>query len=246
MPDPAGLPFPPEVNDQILVLLDIDGTLLDAAGQGRGAFHDALEQLFPGVEFPRLSMAGRTDKGLWIQLSGLVPEGVLPTFEDFVGIYAPLLEGRLETHPPRALPGAKELLDALEREAEFQPGIATGNILEGTRAKLLHCGMWAIFERTGVAPAAFGDADPDKGPLARKALGAWGRTARAILVGDTPEDVRCAHQADIPCLAVATGGFTAEVLLGHGADAFIADLSDTAEVLRELRRLARIPKRIAA
>lgn len=234
------------MNEQILVLLDIDGTLLDAAGQGRGAFHDALEQLFPGVEFPRLSMAGRTDKGLWIQLSGLVPEGEVPSFEDFVGIYAPLLENRLSTNPPRVLPGAKDLLDSLELESDFQPGIATGNVVEGTRAKLHHCGLWATFERTGVAPVAFGDADADKGPLARKALGSWGRPARAVMVGDTPEDIRCAHQADIPCLAVATGGYSAEVLLGHGADAVLADLSDTAEVLRELRRLARIPTRTAA
>lgn len=229
------------MNDSILVLLDIDGTLLDAAGQGREAFHDALAELFPGREFPRLSMAGRTDRGLWLQLvvqAKVVPR---PEFEEFVRRYAAILDRRLSNAPPRVLPGAAELLAALDALPGFHPGLATGNVVEGTRCKLRHAGLWGVFAHCDAHPSAFGDVDPDKGPLARKAIASWGRRAPAVLVGDTPEDIRCAHRAGIPCLAVATGGFASEVLLGHGADAVLPDLSDTDRVLGELRRLARLP-----
>lgn len=229
------------MNETILVLLDIDGTLLDAVGQGRSAFHDALEELFPGREFPRLSMAGRTDRGLWNQLSALTGDEVPPAFEVFVARYAAILDRRLQANPPRVLPGAAALLEAIERASDLHPGLVTGNVIEGTRSKLRHCGLWDVFERADGVASAYGDIAFDKGPLARIALDAWGSSVPAILIGDTPEDVRCAHVAGIPCLAVATGGFSAEVLLGHGADLVVPDLSDTESLLREIRRFARIP-----
>lgn len=239
---PPGLPFPFEVNEPILVLLDIDGTLLDAVGQGRGAFHEALEEFFPGRDFPSLPMAGRTDLGLWNQLSAHVPDLPSPTFEEFVHRYAQILESRLEAMPPRPLPGAAELLVALEADPRFHPGLMTGNVVEGSRAKLAGCGLWDVFERTGAHPLAHGGCEIDKGPLTRQALESWGKPARAVVVGDTPEDIRSAKVAGVPCLAVATGGFSAEVLLEHGAEAVLPDLSDTPLVLAELYRLARFPE----
>lgn len=236
-----GLPFPIDVNEPILVLLDIDGTLLDAVGQGRGAFHDALGELFPGRVFPTFPMAGRTDLGLWNQLVSDVSDLPMPSFDSFVRIYAPILDRRLAASPPKVLPGAAALLSALESDPDFHPGLMTGNVVEGSRAKLAHCGLWEVFERAGGRPAAHGGGENDKGPLTRQALESWGRPAPAVVVGDTPEDVRSAKVAGIPCLGVATGDFSAEVLLEHGAESVLPDLSDTSLVLSELRRLARHP-----
>lgn len=232
----------PLVNPKTLVLLDIDGTLLDAAGQGREAFHQALDAFFPGFEFPRFSMAGRTDFGLWKQFTALTPAPI-PRFEDFLPRYTAHLDQRLRTTPPVALPGVRELLAALEEAPDLHPGLVTGNVFEGSRLKLFHCDLWEPFERTGVHPGAYGESDHDKGPLARKALAHWGEPTPAILVGDTPEDIRCAHLAGIPCLAVATGGFDAETLHHHGADEVLPDVSDTAFVLARIRALARVPRR---
>lgn len=231
------------MNDEpILVLLDIDGTLLDAAGQGRAAFHDALAELFPGVRFPDLPMAGRTDRGLWIQLSALAEGAGSARFEDFVARYAAILEARLAVRPPVALPGAAELLAALESDPALQPGLVTGNVEEGAAAKMRAAGFWSDGNRPGAVPSAWGDADPDKGPLAVRALRSWGRPAPAVVVGDTPEDVRCARVAGIPCLAVLTGGFSDEVLRGHGAESVLPDLADVPATLSEIRRLARLPE----
>lgn len=234
------------MNEPILVLLDIDGTLLDAVGQGRGAFHDALGELFPGRGFPTLPMAGRTDLGLWNQFVADMPDLPAPTFDAFVRLYASILERRLAATPPKVLPGAAALLSALESDPGFHPGLMTGNVIEGSRAKLARCGLWDVFERAGGRPAAHGGGEADKGPLTRQALESWGRPAPAVVVGDTPEDVRSAKVAGVPCLGVATGGFSAEVLLAHGAESVLPDLSDTRLVLSELRRLARHPNGRAA
>ncbi len=241
----SGVRFPLHVNDPILVLLDIDGTLLDAAGQGREAFHEALDSFYPGRTFPLVSMAGRTDRGLWEQFTALVPQDP-PSFDAFLERYVAILDRRLGGHPPLALPGAQALVHALETEPDFHPGLVTGNIEEGSRLKLHHCGLWEVFERTGLKPAAFGDVDPDKGPLADKALAQWGTPARAIVVGDTPEDIRCAHLAGIPCLAVVHGHFSETQLREAGADAIVPNLSDTPRVLGLIRELARHPQETAS
>lgn len=229
------------VKPKTLVLLDIDGTLLDAAGQGREAFHQALDAFHPGFDFPRFSMAGRTDLGLWNQFTALAP-APSPRFEDFLPRYTSHLEARLRLVPPTVLPGVRELLAALEASDDLHPGLVTGNVYEGSRLKLLHCGLWETFERTGARPGAYGESDPDKGPLALKALAHWGEASPALLLGDTPEDIRCAHVAGIPCLAVATGGFDERTLLAHGADLVLPDVSDTDLVLSRIRSLARLPR----
>ncbi len=61
--------------------------------------------------------------------------------------------------------------------------------------------------------------------------------AAAIVVGDTPLDIRCARAGNASVLAVATGLFDAETLAEHKPDALLGDLSDTAEVVEILRRL---------
>lgn len=232
----------PLVKLKTLVLLDIDGTLLDAAGQGREAFHQALSAFYPGFEFPHFSMAGRTDFGLWNQFISMAPSPA-PRFEDFLPRYTEHLDQRLRSTPPVALPGVRELLAALELAPDLHPGLVTGNVFEGSRLKLFHCDLWDTFERTGVHPGAYGESDFDKGPLALKALAHWGDPTPAILIGDTPEDIRCAQLAGIPCLAVATGGFDADTLYHHGADEVLPDVSDTELVLDRIRSLARTPYR---
>ncbi len=44
------------------------------------------------------------------------------------------------------------------------------------------------------------------------------------MVGDTPRDVDAAHTIGAPCLAVATGGATADTLRDAGADWVFEDL----------------------
>jgi phosphoglycolate phosphatase-like HAD superfamily hydrolase len=55
-----------------------------------------------------------------------------------------------------------------------------------------------------------------------------------LVVGDTPHDIACARAAGAVPVAVATGGFSADQLRGHGADIVFQDLSRSEEFLKLL------------
>jgi phosphoglycolate phosphatase-like HAD superfamily hydrolase len=54
---------------------------------------------------------------------------------------------------------------------------------------------------------------------------------RVIIIGDTPRDVHCAKAHGCLCLAVATGGYSAQELRECGADVVLQDLSDPSLLL---------------
>ena len=62
-------------------------------------------------------------------------------------------------------------------------------------------------------------------------------SAHAIVIGDTPRDIACAHAHGARCLAVATGDYSVDALRSAGADVVFEDLSDTPAVLHALARL---------
>lgn len=219
----------------VLVLLDIDGTLLTCFGEGRAAYYDTLGELFPGREFGLLDMAGRTDFGIWCELTGLA-EGA--DWERFREAYARNMDVRLERRPPGILPGVTELLRALGADPRFRTGIVTGNLRAGSDVKIRRGGLGAWLE--GV-PGAYGDRVVDKDSLAQEIAsahgGAGGVPVRVVVVGDTLADVRCARGGGAGCLGVLTGGGDRMEL--SGADDVVEDLSETDRILGILERIAR-------
>jgi phosphoglycolate phosphatase len=55
-----------------------------------------------------------------------------------------------------------------------------------------------------------------------------------VIIGDTPDDVRCGRPIGARTVAVATGGFDVAALNAAGATHVFPDLSDTARVLEAL------------
>jgi len=55
-----------------------------------------------------------------------------------------------------------------------------------------------------------------------------------VIIGDTPDDVRCGRPIGARTVAVAPGGFDGAALTAAGASHVFADLSDTARVLEAL------------
>ena len=60
------------------------------------------------------------------------------------------------------------------------------------------------------------------------------RIADSIVIGDTPEDIKCARASRARVLAVATGRHEPAELRTHRPDAVVEDLSDTEEIVRIL------------
>jgi phosphoglycolate phosphatase-like HAD superfamily hydrolase len=226
-----------------LVLLDIDGTLLDAQGEGKSGFYEVLEQLFPGVEFPAIDMAGRTDLGIWEQLlAHIKPQSTAPTFETFAQEYGAILEKRLSSNPPREIPGALRFLQSLDGHPDLIPCLVTGNFRDGARHKLKALGCWSVFENADVR-GTWGDQVLTKKVLARQLLEKWWEEnpgpVHAVFLGDTMADLECAQHAGIPCIIV-NGNRPSADFMAAGAVASWQDLQEISGDLAGLIDLAQL------
>lgn len=224
-----------------LVLFDIDGTLLLSGGAGIRAMSRAFEEVF-GVRdaFANVDVAGRTDT--FLLSSALQRAGLADTREEhrrFCEAYVPLLREEI-AKPAQSrkglMPGILELLAALQQRDATHLALLTGNFEPAAYAKLGHFGIGDYF-----AWGVFGEESPDRNELARLARRRAAERAippsaldRAIVIGDTPHDIACAHAIGARVLAVATGNYSIEALRAADADLVVGDLSDTAAVLRIL------------
>ncbi|HZM00688.1 MAG TPA: HAD hydrolase-like protein [Planctomycetota bacterium] len=241
----------------MLVLFDVDGTLLLSRGASLRCYRAAARELF-GREMNTEGMqtAGGLDPLIWRDLcavNGIGAEEALARHEEFRAAYARILAGELAGGGVAyALPGVPELLDALcdgalggagvgavgggpaRGGAGIHIGLLTGNYPETGRLKLKAAGISA--ERFAVA--AWGDEAerrPDLVPLARERHARHSGRAlppeRVVIVGDTPHDVECARVHGCRSLAVATGGSPRGELEAAGASLVVDDLRDTSALV---------------
>ncbi len=222
----------------LLLLFDIDGTLLDTRGSGAGALMDAAEQVL-GVtreQMPPLDLAGATDKGV---VRKLFADARQPLTEDQVRTYCECYLGHLQrrlsadTFAGKLLPAVPDLLKALTTAPHVHRGLLTGNLRQGAQMKL---------ERFQIAhhftDGAFGDDAEDRnllGPVAlermRQKTGISYAADQVIVIGDTPKDVACARAFGARCIAVATGAFSSEQLRSHQPWQCLEDFTDLEAVL---------------
>jgi phosphoglycolate phosphatase len=229
-----------------LLLFDIDGTLLLSGGAGLRAMSIAFHETF-GIAraFDGVQPAGKTDT--FLLASALERAGIddSPTHHDrFRAAYLSALATELArpgTGRSGVMPGVETLLARLHAQDGWHIALLTGNYERAARLKLQHFGLDGFFD-WGV----FGDESGDRRVLGRIAL----ERARArevpepscvgaVVIGDTPDDIACAHAAGARSLAVATGSYTVDELTAAGAHHAVADLSDTDAVLAMLEAVRR-------
>ena len=217
----------------MLVLFDIDGTLLLSGGAGKRALNETFEELF-GVAggFDGIPVAGRTDPLL---LDNALARHGMTAAPDlrarFHDRYCDLLAERILEPLPRKglMPGVGRLLARLDDRADLTSALLTGNFARAARIKLEYFGLWRHF-----ACGAFGDDAASRDELvpvaidrARRQGIAIGSPAQVVVVGDTPLDIRCARSAGAWSVAVATGSYGTAELGAHGADRVLPDMADT-------------------
>lgn len=225
--------------DSILVLFDIDGTLLLTHGAGVRGMNRAFEERFgvPSV-LDGVPIAGRTDRA--ILADAFAKAGVADSTDhvaSFRDRYFEHLADELRRSETVVLPGVLETLDALEADGRFIVALLTGNFARGAELKLGSAGVWERF-----AFGAFGDDTANRRdlvPIARERARQAGWTAgHVIVVGDTPLDVDCAHANDALAVAVATGGCGADELRATGAELVLGTLEALAPAADTLAALA--------
>ena len=237
-----------------LLLFDVDGTLVLTGGAGVRAMNRAFEDVWGVTDaFRGIRMAGGTDPRLLdeaLVLAGVTPcDGQVAVFDE---TYLRLLSEEILVRPSGGhadphhhlrrwhgpLPGVPALVAALGARDEVYLALLTGNYSRGARIKLAHFDLWAPF-RCG----AFGEDAAERHALVPVAVG----RARAagcpplgprdvVVVGDTVRDIDCARANGVPCVAVATGGDTADTLRSAGAEHVFETFEDTAAVVDALLR----------
>lgn len=211
-------------------LFDIDGTLINTSGAGGAALNLALQDTFGIAEPKKVSLSGRTDRG--IALEFFEHHQIEPSESNWLRFRDAYLTRLRTTLPLRkgiVLPGVRELLARIASVSQTAVGLLTGNILEGARHKLEHFDLYKHFAFGG-----FGDDHPCRDDVARSALRCvqtqFGDCHHRELwvIGDTPLDIRCARAIGAKVVAVATGSSSIDELRSFAPDFVVESLEDSA------------------
>lgn len=217
--------------DRILVLFDIDGTLIDSGGAGAASWRLAFNELY-GIpaDIGKFTDTGMTDPDVGRQTFRAVLHRD-PDRTEFVT----LLERRnhylyqtvAESTGYRVLAGVEDLLPRLLRDG-YLLGLVTGNVETAAHIKLHRARLNRFFSFGG-----YGSDSPDRTELTKVALrraavvgGQEILPEQAVVVGDTPLDVTSAHGAGMACIGVGSHHFNADQLRESGADYAVASLTE--------------------
>ncbi len=218
----------------MLLLFDIDGTLIDSGEAGTRSLNLAFWELFSIRDaFRDIQMAGKTD--IQIMKEGLLRYGISVdgNLTHIVESYLRNLKREINNPWRHLKPGIKELLEDLSARKDIHLGLLTGNLEEGARIKLEPFGLNKYFPS-----GAFGSDHEDRNSLLPIAIerfkvltGKRFRPEDCIVIGDTPRDVYCSKPYGAKSIGVATGPYKAEALKKAGADVVFEDLGNLKEVL---------------
>ena len=218
----------------VLVLWDLDLTLLRPAGFGARMIAPALAEFLGREPVVAASFAGRTDRAILTDL--LEANGVVGPDDDVVLALMDTVATRCERFSEDLvdsgggpLPGAHDAVRALASVPGLHQGIVTGNMRRTALLKLRVCGFGDVPDP---ALGAFGDHHLHRADVVREAMRVAGDRgpdvppARTVIIGDHTLDVRGALDAGVRCVGVATGLVTADDLRAAGAHAVLPDLTD--------------------
>jgi phosphoglycolate phosphatase-like HAD superfamily hydrolase len=223
-PDVANAPKP------VVVLFDVDETLVHTGGSGARSWKAAFDKLY-GIpaDIGEHSSAGETDP----QVARATFKGVLerdPSDDELDRLYAQYLlhlaEDILVSEQYRVLPGAEPTLVQLG-EAGVMLGLVSGAMEGAARTKLIPANLNRFF-----IFGAYGSDSPDRAELTGlaidKAIRLHGQLvpAQVYVVGDTPHDIDATKAAGAVSVGVASGHYSTNELVEAGGDHVLGSLED--------------------
>jgi phosphoglycolate phosphatase len=226
----------------LLVLWDVDGTLLDAAGLGTRLYEIVFLTLF-GRELPAVApKAGRTDRAIitdTLTLAGIPePQTQVDRFLAALARQVAAVDGTMNARV-RPLAGASAAIAALATAStphrQIHQSVLTGNVRPLAVLKLAAAGLG---DHLDLGAGAYGDAHEVRAELvsvarlaASRCYGADFAGSATILIGDTPLDVEAALATGARVVGIATGGYSTAELAEAGAHTVLPDLTDPALVV---------------
>jgi phosphoglycolate phosphatase len=232
----------------VLVLLDIDGTLLHGSPRAHTAalvraIRDVHGVPAEAADVAAIRPGGRTDQEiarLVLRRHGVDDAAITAAMPRWMARTAALYPGEEGRHPGSAVaPDAPAALGRMRR-AGGALALLTGNLEPIARAKMVRAGLAAWFPEGGGAFGSDHESRDALVPIALARAAAAGEPpAGVIVVGDTPRDIACARAGRARCVAVATGPHGAGELAA--ADAVAEDLAGAAAAVEGLLATARAP-----
>ncbi|MBW8484523.1 HAD family hydrolase [Actinomadura parmotrematis] len=220
-----------------LVLWNIDNTLVDVARVTREAYAEAFRRT-TGRPLVRLAPTpGRTESEIIFET--LAFNDIVTTDDHLPAFMVALTEafaarrGDLRRHG-RVLAGAREAITTLATRKDTAQTVLTGSIRPNALLKLTELGLdrWLNIDTGGYETGVYSKAALLELARTRTGEKLGARFGQAVYIADSPRDVQAARIAYTPVIAVATGSATQAELRAAGADTVLADLTDTATVVR--------------
>ena len=215
----------------LLLLWDVDGTLMSSGKAGVAAFNRAVEKLYGvKVSTEAIDFRGRTDfRNAYNMLKYLGMEESPERARELIEAYLEELPQELLQRSGAAYPGILEILEKADQSKHVLSGLLTGNFSRGAELKLSCCGLWNFFKF-----GAFGEDSTERnelGPIAvqraKEIHGVEFESDEIFVIGDTPHDIECGKTIGARTIAVATGGYSFEELFRHQPTAVFENLGDT-------------------
>jgi membrane protein len=201
------------------VLFDIDGTLVDSNDFHVRAWQEAFAS--EGLEFDREAIHDQIGKGTDMFVPALLPDADEATQEKLGDAHGHAFKGHyLEQVKP--FPGAHDLLARAHAAGQkvVLASSASGEELEHYLGLLDARDL--VDETTSADDVESTKPAPDIFAAALKKVAPLG-PGEVLVVGDTPYDVEAAGKCGIGAVALRSGKFSDEALLGAGAIALYDD-----------------------
>jgi len=213
----------------MLVLFDIDGTMLSSEGVGVRSIEETCAEMFDqSCSLDGIPVGGRLDPLIWYDVCakyGIENSQLL--HNEFRKKYADVLAKNISGVEVRVLPGVQELLIALRTMDTVSLGLVTGNYEETGRMKVEHAG----FDASIFTANAWGTDGKVRKELPPVAIAKHGKGCPVVLLGDTVHDVTSGKSAGCKVIAVCTGSHDRATLVASEPDLLLEDLSDVEAVL---------------
>ena len=213
----------------MLILFDIDGTMISSEGVGVRSIVEAAEQLLGQTcSLEGISVGGRLDPLIWNDVCEKYgKENSTQLHDEFQHLYTNILRKNIGSITVKVLPGIRRLLDACVAMDNVTMGVVTGNYEETGTIKL---------RAAGINPAMFvanawGTDGAVRDDLPPVAIGQHQKEVPVILIGDTVHDVTSGKSAGCRVIAVCTGSDDHATLAQSKPDLLLDDLVDTKAIL---------------
>jgi len=234
------MPTPPTPN--LLVLWDVDHTLIETRGVGTELYRAAFEKTTGRPMVHKAEITGRTERAILtetLRLHGLEPS------EEYQARYAEALAEQYEEHADelrhrgRALPGAKEALATVAELPDVVQTVLSGNLraVAVTKLQVFELDQYIDFEI-----GAYGNDEEDRPKLVavsqQRARHKYGRVferGNTVILGDSLSDVETGSKGGARVIGVASGKSSVEELREAGAEVVLEDLKDVERAVATLR-----------